>query len=96
MSTPHCIKCRIHGRVQGVWFRGSTQSEANRLGLSGYARNLPDGTVEVVACGSAAQLAILHQWLHHGPTAARVDRLDCTDLAPSSVPRQYSHGFTTG
>lgn len=93
MSTHYCIQCRVFGRVQGVWFRGSTRNEANRLGLSGYARNLPDGSVEVVACGPAVPLAALRQWLQQGPSSARVDQLDCSDLALSSVPAQYRQGF---
>lgn len=94
MSSHHCIQCRIHGRVQGVWFRDSTRSEAQRLGLSGYARNLPDGTVEVLACGAAGQVVALKQWLQHGPSAARVDQLICSEIAPGKVPTQYNHDFT--
>ena len=93
MHTHQCIKCRVRGHVQGVWFRGSTHSEAGRLGLNGYARNLPDGTVEVVACGDAGQLAVLQQWLQHGPSGARVDQLDCSDLTPDSIPRHYRRHF---
>jgi len=96
MAAQHCIQCRIHGRVQGVWFRGSTQAQANRLGLSGYAHNLPDGSVEVVACGDTAQLALLRQWLQQGPSGARVDQLQCAEVAPSKVPAQYRSGFSIG
>jgi acylphosphatase len=67
----------ISGRVQGVGFRAATRREARKLGLSGYARNLPDGRVEVLACGDAQALAALRAWLlGPGPGAARVDRLD--------------------
>ena len=66
----------VHGRVQGVFFRDSTRSEAQRLGLSGWVRNNPDGTVEVEAVGARPALEELHDWLGLGPPAARVDRVD--------------------
>jgi len=63
---------RVTGKVQGVFFRHSTRLEAERLALSGYARNLPDGSVEVVVRGAADAVEQLHQWLHRGPKSARV------------------------
>lgn len=74
-----CFLYHISGRVQGVWFRQSTVDEARRYGLRGYARNLPDGRVEVLACGDAQGLAALEAWLQHGPPMARVD--DVTKVA---------------
>lgn len=65
----------VSGRVQGVGFRAATRSEALRLGLSGHARNLRDGDVEVVAIGDAAAIEALASWLRHGPPGARVDSL---------------------
>lgn len=62
----------VSGRVQGVFFRASTRDEARRLGLNGYARNLADGRVEVLALGEATAINALAQWLHHGPPLARV------------------------
>ena len=67
-----CAKFIVGGRVQGVFFRASTRSEAARLGLTGYAKNLADGSVEVLACGDAAALDELQRWLNLGPPAARV------------------------
>jgi acylphosphatase len=79
-----CVRCRVSGRVQGVFFRASTQCEARRLGVSGYAKNLPDGSVEVLACGSEAAVAQLKEWLWVGPPAARVTAVDCqsVDIPP--------------
>jgi len=54
-----CAKFIICGRVQGVFFRASTRTEATRLGLDGYAKNLADGSVEVLACGDAGCAASL-------------------------------------
>lgn len=69
-------KYTVHGRVQGVWFRDSTRREAERLAINGYAINLPDGNVEVLACGAADALAELEAWLRHGPPLASVTSLD--------------------
>ena len=67
-----CRKFRIEGRVQGVWFRESTRQQAGRLGITGYALNCPDGSVEVLACGNPQAVASLQAWLHSGPRMARV------------------------
>ena len=69
----------VHGRVQGVWFRDSTRREAERLGIAGYAINLPDGTVEVLACGASNALDELADWLQSGPPMASVTRVDVRD-----------------
>ncbi len=65
----------IAGRVQGVFFRESTRRQAEPLGLSGYACNLGDGRVDVLAQGEPASLDALAGWLKSGPPAARVDEL---------------------
>jgi len=67
-----CRKYRVEGRVQGVWFRESTRQQAEKAGISGYARNCTDGTVEVLACGEPEALDRLLEWLHRGPPMARV------------------------
>lgn len=66
----------VSGRVQGVFFRASTQAQAQMLGLRGYARNLENGQVEVVAAGDTQALERLHAWLAEGPPQARVDRVE--------------------
>ena len=63
----------VFGKVQGVYFRHSTRLEAKKLMVRGMARNLPDGSVEVVAQGAAAAVEALRVWLHRGPKQARVD-----------------------
>ena len=81
----------VMGKVQGVFFRQSTRLEANRLGLRGLARNLSDGSVEVVAQGGAAAVEALHQWLKRGPAHARVDEVRETDAADlSSIPERFA------
>ena len=81
----------VHGRVQGVFFRDSTRREAQRLGISGHAINLPDGTVEVLAAGPMEALAELERWLHEGPPMSRVTRVDAVP-SDGDVPQ----GFRTG
>lgn len=70
------VRFYVSGVVQGVCFRANTRDEALRLGLRGYARNLDDGRVEVVACGDAGAVESLAAWLEHGPPLARVDTLE--------------------
>ena len=81
----------VHGRVQGVWFRDSTRREAERLGLSGYAINLPNGNVEVLACGDAKALVILEAWLQRGPPMARVTKVEAREALG-----QETQGFRIG
>ena len=70
------IRCLVSGRVQGVFYRASTVDVAVRLGLRGWAKNLPDGRVEVIAAGEPAAITQLTAWLWQGPPAARVDSVD--------------------
>jgi acylphosphatase len=71
-----CKRFSVSGRVQGVWFRASTATEGKRRGLRGWALNLPDGRVEVLACGPAESIADFGKWLEFGPPLAQVTRVD--------------------
>ena len=71
----------VGGKVQGVFFRASTREQALKLGLRGYAKNLPDGRVEVLAEGSATALDALERWLHVGPPMARVESVERGDTS---------------
>ncbi|MBA3661674.1 MAG: acylphosphatase [Gammaproteobacteria bacterium] len=70
-----CIHFLISGKVQGVWFRASTQSEARKLNLTGWVKNTEDGKVEIVACGEESQITQLHTWLKRGPPQAQVEEV---------------------
>ena len=83
----------ITGKVQGVYFRHSTRLEAERLAIRGVARNLPDGSVEVIAHGSPEAVENLRQWLRHGPSGARVAALQEFELAPE--PSSAGHSSVT-
>ena len=82
---------RVTGKVQGVFFRASTRTEALRLGLRGHARNLDDGSVEVLAVGDAAAIDDLAAWLRAGPPRARVDELE----RMTAHPEEAGEGFET-
>lgn len=71
----------ISGRVQGVYFRASTEAQARRLGLTGWVRNRRDGRVEVWFGGEASECAELLEWLHHGPPDARVENVEHEPVA---------------
>ncbi len=86
-----CRKFRVEGRVQGVWFRGSTRQQAEELGLSGHAINRPDGSVEVVACGDRESLNRLAAWLHRGPPMAEVSLVTAVDF-DGDCPNRFSTG----
>jgi acylphosphatase len=79
------IHCRVSGRVQGVYFRASTQETARGLGLAGWVRNLPDGRVELVAEGAPEAVDRLVTWLQEGPPAARVERVDVEVEVPAGA-----------
>jgi acylphosphatase len=70
------LRAIVHGRVQGVNFRYYTCHQARHLGVTGYVRNLWDGTVEVVAEGPRQDVTQLLNWLHKGPRMAFVERVD--------------------
>lgn len=78
----------VSGRVQGVFFRASARAEAERLGVRGYARNLPDGRVEVVGEADSAALAELERWLRQGPPNAIVTGVTCDEVT-ESVPHRF-------
>jgi acylphosphatase len=70
------VRVSVRGRVQVVWFRGATREQAERLGVVGWARNLPDGSVEVVAQGTPEAVEQLVAWCRQGPPGARVASVD--------------------
>ena len=78
------IRILVSGRVQGVWYRASTQREAVGLGLCGWVRNLADGSVEILAQGEAGKIKMLCDWCRQGPPGARVDELVIEDAQPDS------------
>ncbi len=70
------LRLRIHGRVQGVFFRDSMRRQAEALRVGGWVRNCEDGSVEAVVHGTAEDVDALVRWAHQGPRSARVTRVD--------------------
>ena len=91
MSTVIARRARVEGRVQGVYYRASTVERAAALGLSGYARNEPDGSVEVLVVGDSERVAALLEWLWEGPPLARVTAVTVTEVDPSTI--EFVGGF---
>ena len=93
MSDPETRSCRrfvVTGRVQGVFFRASTRDVAVELSLTGYAKNLPDGSVEVLACGRTDAVDKFAAWLLDGPRMAAV-----TNIRAESLTYQDYGAFST-
>lgn len=88
MSDSVALHAVAQGRVQGVNYRAFASRDATRLGLTGYVRNLPDGSVEICAEGDRKQLEKLVDHLKAGPPGARVDNLEPTW---SNYTGQYSY-----
>lgn len=87
-------RCYVSGRVQGVFYRASARQQALALGVRGYAHNLADGRVEVLAIGEPSAVHALLDWLRQGPPGAQVKHVETLELraAPDAAPS----GFTTG
>ena len=80
-----CKKCRVAGRVQGVFYRATAARRAQELAIRGYARNLPDGCVEVLACGAEESVGTFVSWLWTGSSASKVTSVDVTEVPADSV-----------
>jgi acylphosphatase len=80
----------VSGRVQGVFFRATTADRGRELGLTGFAKNLADGRVEVVAEGSASAVEALIDFCRQGPPAARVIGVEVSELEPSGESGSFS------
>jgi len=86
----------IAGHVQGVGFREHTRKQARRLALVGYAMNLPDGRVEVLACGAQAAIDELASWLNVGSPQGRVDQVDSVETRHDETLSSFQMGWLPG
>jgi acylphosphatase len=88
-----CKKCLVGGRVQGVFYRATAARRAQELKIRGYARNLPDGRVEVLACGAEEAVNAFVSWLWIGSSASKVTSVDVADASPDALSAHT--GFLT-
>ncbi len=89
-----CRRCIVTGRVQGVFFRESTRRKAMELEITGWALNRPDGSVEVVACGTEAAVEALVEWLWTGPPLAQVAHVACEPAPETAPPATFTTGWS--
>lgn len=82
------MRVRIYGRVQGVWYRGWTEQQANKFGLFGWVRNRIDGSVEALICGNETDVRALIELFARGPANAVVEKIE-TEPAQGIAPRRF-------
>jgi acylphosphatase len=84
----------VSGRVQGVYYRATAAQRARQLGISGHARNLSDGRVEVLACGPSAELTAFVEWLWTGSSASKVTAVEVTEIPATGLdlPKTFETG----
>jgi acylphosphatase len=87
-------KCLVGGRVQGVFYRATAAQRARELGIRGYAKNLPDGRVEVLALGDAEIVEGFIEWLWIGSSASKVTSVEASDV--TLEPHEHPKSFSTG
>jgi acylphosphatase len=89
MSGKATIRAHVIGHVQGVWFRGWTQSEARNLALRGWVRNEPDGTVRALLHGAEQNVEAMVALLWRGPSGARVTAVETEVVDPVDIPADF-------
>src|SRR5262245_19420624 len=89
-----CRKCLVSGRVQGVYYRATAAQRARQLGITGHARNLSDGRVEVLACGPESEVTTFVEWLWTGSSGSKVTAVEVTEIAATEIhpPRKFETG----
>ncbi|MDW8084607.1 MAG: acylphosphatase, partial [Candidatus Caldarchaeum sp.] len=70
------VRVKVYGRVQGVFFRACMKEEADKLGLDGWVKNMPDGTVESFIVGDEEKVRKLVEWCRRGPPLAKVSKIE--------------------
>ena len=79
-----CVQIQVNGKVQGVWFRASTQRKAHELNIKGFVKNLPNGDVYIEAEGEENALEDFIKWCHQGSDHSRVDNVIISELKEKS------------
>ncbi len=84
-----CVRALVTGKVQGVWYRRAAQEKALQHSITGYAKNLPDGRVEVLMCGHTDAVKLLTEWLWQGSEGAHVTHVELEVLDNGRVPSHF-------
>jgi acylphosphatase len=84
-----CLHVKVHGRVQGVFFRSRMKDECDGLGVKGWVKNLPDGTVEAMLQGKPGDLDSILEWCRKGPERADVSRVESHEVTFQNVRRNF-------
>ena len=84
------VQIRVTGKVQGVFYRATAQEQAEALGLSGWVRNCPDGSVEALACGTDDQVEAVVAWCRRGPQKAQVQEVQVSDIRDAVPAKGFS------
>lgn len=84
-----CKHCVVSGRVQGVYYRASTEKEAIKLGLSGWVRNLDNGDVEATLQGEEELVSKMLEWMHKGPIMAKVEKVVVKELEEKQSLKEF-------
>ncbi|MFB9867878.1 acylphosphatase [Vreelandella sulfidaeris] len=85
-----CVCALVTGKVQGVFYRRATQEQALQQGITGHAKNLPDGRVEVLLCGHPDAVKRLSEWLWQGPDGAQVTHVELNVLDNCRPPSHFA------
>lgn len=85
-----CVRALVTGKVQGVWYRRTTQEQALQHGITGYAKNMPDGRVEVLLCGQPDAVKLLSEWLWQGSEGAQVTHVELEVLDHCHAPDHFA------
>lgn len=83
------VRALVAGKVQGVWYRRATQEKALQHNITGYAKNLPDGRVEVLMCGHSDAVKLLSEWLWKGLEGAQVTHVELVVLDHCHAPDHF-------
>jgi acylphosphatase len=83
------VRVRIHGRVQGVFFRAEARSRAESLGIAGWVRNAPDGNVEALFKGEPDRVDSMVEWCRHGPSGAHVTEVEVFEEEAGQAERGF-------
>jgi len=84
-----CEKCTITGLVQGVFYRTSTKQQAEKFGVTGYVKNMPEGHVEVLICGKPEAVGHVKAWLWDGSAQSHVSNVKCELIDDIDVPERF-------